>query len=640
VPDTPRSRRYQEHIDATVDGLIEQFEGGRGFRAPADLRLPHEVVEGYWDLPPEERESVTPPEAQRHYGWVAGRNTGYSLGLMALAWHSPLSRHHHCPRLLTIVQDCIRGFAQSVSSDGDWGLYGLNGALSSSQSWGHGWDIEGFIYALVFTADGLDPEVRALADKSFRRSAETYLTCEGRGTEGNQGSVYSLGLLLYGLYYDDQRFLDEWRECWSRIAPLVLDKSGQVVEQYGPCCHYSYTAVSYAWLNCFISGDDQWDDRLERCLNWFRHRNTESLYAFPGPSSRQWKERIGTASDILMMCEHLSPRNPLYCDFADRIIGQAGMGGAGHGCGMSMWAMLAMPDQLPPVTQDHRDQWDAPFEAYYENIDLLRRSPLRYFLKKERYQTSVNISDYLPFGGIQAWALEDEPPIVYPTIDVPSCTQCLGLDTARHSSSHNWSLIGCGLMSSDRRWRAAEQGYDPSTLLTRQANLLTTYVFTEVSTVILYCGGNGPRRTCWTLNRCEPAETTVEPGKISFAGREARLYSTIGEPKELTVPGTPEGDHVRVLEYTNDGSPSAFAFSDDSFRLDGLEGDELQFSDETGTYRVPVCQSVIEATAGMDSELSRALWDEDTKWHAERIAGEPRDLSVVTSNSGPLCPQK
>lgn len=631
VPDTPRSRSYQTHIDSTVDGLADDFEGGRGVRAPTDLQLPHETVEGYWELPQEERAALTSPEAQTHYRRVAGRNTGYSLGLMAFAWHSPLSRHHHSRRLLTIIQDCIREFARAVASDGDWRLYGLNAALNSSQNWGHGWDVEGFIYALVFTGDGLDPEVRALAEDRFHRSAEAYLACQGRGTEGNQGSVYGLGLLLYGLYYEDQRFLDEWREHWSRVAPLVLDKSGQVIEQYGPCCHYSYTAVSYAWLNCFVSGDEQWDDRLEKCLNWFRHRHTDSLYAFPGPSSRQWKDRIGAASDILMVCEHLSARNPLYCDFADRIIGQAGMGRAGHGCGTSMWALLAMPEHVPPVTQDHRSQWEAPFEAYYEGIDLLRRSPLRYLLKKERYQTSVNINDYLPFGGIQAWALGEEPPIVYPTINAPSCTQCLGIDTARHSTSHNWSMIGCGLMSTDRRWRSADLGYDPSTLLTRQANFLTTYVFTEMSTVILYCGGNGPRRTCWTLNRHEPAEITVEPGKVSFAGREAKVYSATGDPKVITVPATPEGDSVRILEYANDGEPSAFAFSNDSFRFDSFEGDELRFSDETGSYRVMVCQALIEAAGGMEAELSRSLWDEDNQWHAERTAGKPRDLSLVTS---------
>jgi len=46
-----------------------------------------------------------------------------------------------------------------------------------------------------------------------------------------------------------------------------------------------------------------------------------------------------------------------------------------------------------------------------------------------------------------------------------------------------------------------------------------------------------------------------------------------------------------------------------------------------------VCQQLIEAAGGMESELSRALWDEKIQWHPERVAGKPRDLSLVTSNS-------
>jgi len=46
----------------------------------------------------------------------------------------------------------------------------------------------------------------------------------------------------------------------------------------------------------------------------------------------------------------------------------------------------------------------------------------------------------------------------------------------------------------------------------------------------------------------------------------------VSESQSPFARGVVEGETVRILEYANDGKPSAFAFSNASFRFDGMEG--------------------------------------------------------------------
>lgn len=609
IHDSPRARCYAEAIDYYVEKLKRQWDLEHGLpRMPsADDSAACETVEIYRQ----------PDAPQRHYAEnpvhalraaSLGRTGTAPLAIAAFAWHCPLSTYHGDPELLRYFQNGLQYFTGCIHDDGTFGACGEN-----KHTWAHGWDVEGLIYGLIFCGDALDFQVRERALQRLRLCAARFTASDSSASHGNQMAVYCLGLWLYGQLLEMPKAIEKSDELWQDLLPKVLDDSGQVIEQHGPCMHYSFTCFFYCWLNQFMRGDrtsghDKVLERLSRALYWFRYRHTESLYPHAGPSSRMHYENPHQMTvDLLGGCEQMSAHEPMFGHWAQRLWddtadelkqGKQNHNIAGHGASPVMWAILAHPGQREPSRKE-KEAWHAPFQKNYESITLLRRAPLKYCLVKRRYQTHFNFRDFLPFSGLQTWAWENEPPIIHPTILSPSTTQAWALDTARQGVSHNWAQFGAGAMAVDGRFQETTNDKHLIHLIARYDRLWRLVFFTDVSTLIIEWGDHGPRKTLWTLNRIEPADVAADEGIVSFAGRRACLHSTVVLPilrteNESMPPHVPEYDctPTRVLEYDCGAGFVAFAFSDGSFSFgDGfasefLTGRTFQFADSAGTYRI------------------------------------------------------
>ena len=231
----------------------------------------------------------------------------------------------------------------------------------------------------------------------------------------------------------------------------------------------------------------------------------------------------------------------------------------------------------------------------YDGILLTKRALLKYVLVRRRYQTHFNYTDFLPFSGIQTWALDNEPPIIHPTPLFPSTTEAHRLDTARQGVSHNWGMYGAGVISVDGYFHPADSEAAIDFLVARYDWLWRLMFFTEVSTVALEFGNGWPRRTLWTLNRLEPAEPNIGDGIVRFHGRKGCLYSTIPTLPKLVISETAHkwGGGVNQLVYECGDGPVAFGFSDDSLRIDlgqVLSNARFHFTDATGEYEVALHQ--------------------------------------------------
>jgi hypothetical protein len=616
ILDISRTRRYQSAIDRSIDTLKETWDLDRGLNYSKGIDLPHENVAGYWMLDEDERIAQTDSEAARIYDANAGRNSTYALGSCAFAFHSPISRFHKDTELARYFSNGLSFHIETVRDDGVPALYGLNGL-----EWAHGWDIEGLIYGLVLLWDEIDEALRNRAIEQFRKSASRFLENGDSGTHGNQGCVQALGLFLYGKLLEMPDLVEASNARFAELVEKTLDDDGQVIEQYGPCMHYSYTCFVYAWLNIFLRHGDGHEERVEKCLRWFRYKHTESMYPFPGPSSRSYSEDLKTtAIDILGACEHVAQQCPMLQQFADKVWDEIGeqAGGFGHGSSPLMWAILACTGEHEP-TDAQREEWNAPFEANYERINLLGRSPLKYYQVRRAYQTSFDVSDFLPFAGIQTWAWGDEPPIIHPTILNPSTTLAWGLDTARQAASYNWGLFGAGAMVPDFKFRTGFENGQATFMFARYDQLWRFLVLTDVSTVILEFGNQGERITKWTLNWIESGEVRFGDGEVSFKGRTPRIYSTAKPPVLKAVPDK-EDSEVQILEYECGDGPAAFAFSDSSFEfLDDLRllNGQFRFGDSSGTYRVEVDERFFGENRGSIS-LSRGELFEASKVVRER----------------------
>jgi hypothetical protein len=581
--DTARTRRYQAVIDQWVDHTMPSWDLATGMIA------------------------ADPP--------LTGRSATAPLALAAFCWHSPLSRHHGDPRLLAFFAAGLDTFTGSIREDGLMERFGLNG-----QGWAHGWDVEGLIYGLVFCRAALEPALlRRVRDRfalSARRHASLPETHSGIGGIGNQRCVWALGLHLYGQVLDDPDMIALADRHWNEVAPKVLDASGQVIEQLGPCMHYSYTAFFYAWLNTVIRDDPSQADRLLDCLNWFRCRHTESLYPLAGPSARQYYETVPYAvADLLGAAGQAAGRDSRPLLFAERAVeavvrrmngelaapettSGAEIAVPGHGASPWLWAILmagddTLPEPPPP----------APVWLDCTHSTLLHRSPLAYMLVRGAYQTHFNLTDFLPFSGVQTWAFGSEPPLVHPTPLAPSTTQADRLDTARQGVSHNWGLYGAGALAPDCVSHTPATARDLRFITARYDWLWRLVFFTDRSTVILEFGNGGPRRTLWTLNRVEPAVPKINGHTVRFEGRAGCLHTTLAEPPEIVAltGDDPWARGVRQLRYACGPGPAAFAFSDGSFRFLGeapRDAAPWRFADAGGEYEVTLCPRFFTANPG------------------------------------------
>ncbi len=107
-------------------------------------------------------------------------------------------------------------------------------------------------------------------------------------------------------------------------------------------------------------------------------------------------------------------------------------------------------------------------------------------------------------------------------------------------------------------------------------------IFTPVSTVWFEFGNGGPRRTCFTLNRLAPAEPAIAAGKVTFAGRQACLHTTLSQLPELIActEQHEQAEGIRQLVWECPADPVGFALSNGSCRFTG----DWQFADDSGTY--------------------------------------------------------
>jgi hypothetical protein len=584
LTDCPRTRGYQEVLDKSVDLSLPSWDIGRGL-----IR-------------------TEPP--------LTGREATAPLCVAAFCWHSPLSRHHKNPLLLKFFESGLRTFTETINEDGLMQAFGLNG-----EGWAHGWDVEGLIYGIHFCREALDPELLHDVNERFSRSARHHAGIspanQGIGSIGNQRCVWILGLHLYGQILDDPSMIAKADRYWEDAMPKVLDASGQVIEQIGPCMHYSYTGFFYAWLNLVIRGDDSERERVVRCLEWFRLRHTNSLYPMAGPTTRQYYETMPyIVKDLLPASEQISSQEPRPLSFTERAMAkaielQSGDKASlftnpgtiifsvlGHGASPWIWAILMAEDkEIPQLPKDK------PVVQDYKNTTVLNRNPISYALARDAYQTHFNYTDFLPFSGIQTWAFGEEPPIIHPTPLAPSTTQGDRLDTARQGVSHNWGLYGAGAIGVDAYSPQPKTKQDIRFIVARYDWMWRLVFFTSRSTVILEFGNGGPRRTLWTLNRIEPAPVKIQGKTVAFEGRQGCLHTTVeAVPEIVTInENDPWATGVRQLRYDCGTAPAAFAFSDNSFRfIQAVPDNESpwRFADADGTYEVVLDERFFKPNPG------------------------------------------
>jgi len=626
ILDTPRTRRYQAWIDASVERVLETFDLERGLSATKGIEsLPDETIPGYIDLPRGEREKHTPPDVADALRASQGRGSTAALGTMAFCYRSPLSRYHGDERVLRVVRSGMESFRRRLRRDGVW-VFGL----SEERGFGLGWTVEGLIYAYVYLYDRLEPEFREAMMEMFRASAEAFQADGGFHPVCNQHAVWCMTMMLYSLLFDDAAYRAAAERQWA-VCKHVFARDGQVIEQGGPCANYSRTTFIYAYLYILLAGTPEHDEQLKEACRWFRRMHTNSMHPFEGMSSRSVHFLTHAMTDVLACLERFAPDEPIFARFIEEFLAQqqrdhGHVGGIGHGASPLMWAMMDHRGMVEPRAE-HIEAWNRPFDRMYWKPDI------QYLLVHRRYQTAVTFRGRSSLLGLQTWAWGDEPPIIHPAMEAPSKTIAWGIDTAEFGISHNRAGRGAGWKTEEVTyvpgdWRDFGLQYepagvdrgtemdpvdrffcwtqthhhpggirrlmkegDPAQVVTRWALLWTYYIFTPGATLVLQNGPVGRRVTRWACNPvcCPPPRADAQG--VAFEGREGRLYALDCAGRVGEVNGIP------VVEFAFEPEQLAvFAFSDSRFRFEDYdaEAQTLTFADSEGRYRACFAKVVDE----------------------------------------------
>ena len=526
------------------------------------------------------------------------------------------SRHHKSEEILELSRAGFR----------DWAEAKLKAAREpGGLSHEHAWTICSMVPTYIWVEQDFSEELRAKVIEAFAADANGFRKRDNSGRVGNQEMACYDADLLYAYVTSDEDYYRLARELGDAGMVKALDDSGQVVEQYGPCPHYSYLTYAFCFMYAYLVGTGEFDDRLRASLEWFRKWHTESLYLIPGASSRKYHVREMTRpSDLYGGMEYFAAEQPMYRSLLDRMMAQE----EGRSESLEWQILVNRGGDLQPSARD-LEEWERPFTRFYETV-YFGRGPIKYALVTRRYQTGITFTGWLPLMGLQTWSWGGEPPIIHPVHDVPSTTQAWGIDTARFPSSHLYYRNGPGCMAADIAWRAEGSSREnlpdePSFVVWRNETLRNVAIFTDVSTVLIQTGLTGRRVTRWTLNPLEPAKPIFEEGgMVRFEGRTGCVYALAGTPRLLEEkievhlrawdPAVERNVQSLAYEFPEGGS-SVFAFADDSFRFleDDLEQNGvLVFRDSSGTHRADLSTIVDERgdlTYGLDTAKIKRIGD-------------------------------
>lgn len=567
IADNDRTRYLQDQLDEQVDGILKALNDGE-------------------------------------------KPDGAMNGVAAFSFFCPLSKHHESAELLRYAGLAYGEWADNKLAQAA-GIKGL--------SHEHAWSICSVVPSYVWYEAGFDAALNDKVMRAFAADAEGFRNRERSGQVGNQEMANFMADLLYAYLLSDPEYIALARQRGDAALVKTLADNGQVVEQYGPCPHYSYLSYLFAFQYAILTGSNEFDERLRNSLDWFRKYHTESLYLIPGASTRKYHLREMTRpSDIYAGLEYFTPEQPMYRKLLDRM-------SAKHS-GSVVWQILVNRVGNVEPSEAQLEEWRQPFAELYETV-YYGRGPIKYALVTRQYQTGISFTGWLPLMGLQTWAWGDEPPIIHPVHDVPSCTQSWGIDTARFPCSHLYYMNGPGCMAADVAWRpdgSAREALpdEPAFVVWRNHTLRSVAIFTDVSTVLIQTGPTGERTTRWTLNVVEPAAPMIEAsGLVRFEGREGCIQALSGPPRLLEEerPVTKrawqpqEATAVQSLLYESAGEATAYAFSDGSFTFlrNNLDTDGvLEFSDASGVYRADISTIVDERgdlTYGLDTAKIRRI---------------------------------
>lgn len=551
VKDTPRNQRYVRLIE---DGL-------EATRASLDLDwLAHGDQDGY-----------------------RAREQTNVIGCLSFAWQSSALSCHEDGDLLEDLRRAYLSVARHVTPEGKF-EWPNDKDMYWAGSHEHAWRLEPLLLGYIWVGDAFPDEDREEIASALRRASD-WLIDNPCDQHNNRGAVWCAIAAMCGIYFDRPDALEKAESLGREIMPAVILEDGKIgehTEQYaggGPCTNYTYTGLGYVYLYLLLSNADWLEERLHLGMRWLSRFNSRSGYSLATGASVRSGKPSSPIQDSLPPLERYSKSDPVFGWLAERYTARTEARGpkfGGHITCPFIWAAL---EAGTPGTEDR--------PAWFQNQLTMHTHPnVQYALYSGRYQTGVTFrsrkgpyrdipEEGLPFRGLQAFAWEDESPIVYQRPGIPCSIQ---------SGDRVYNLIDVEDPDANVRSHTLPDGY---LIAERKGNLVTAYALTPAAMVVWMRSEGAPLRVFWALGATGEDEVALErkPGVVAFANRHGRLYFSSGDVELYRhTEGTEE---CWVLDVIAEDGAIAFGFSDARFEFDSVTSEgRVSFTDSIGSKEV------------------------------------------------------
>ena len=545
IPQTPRRARYLEMFEATLDetylGLDLEW-----------LRLGEEA------------------------GYFARSQTNI-IGRLAFAWHTEGLSFYQDETVGDMLRQAFMAVADHITPEGQF-VWPNDKDMYWAGSHEHAWRLEPLLMGYLWAEGVFSDDERKHIDAALRRAVD-WLLANPCIEHNNRGVVWCAVVALCALFYDEPKMMDVVNPHVDAILRGVILDDGEIgehTEQYaggGPCTNYTYTGLGYVYLYRLFSGDDRFEDLLWQGARWLSIYNSISGYPLVAGASVRVAKPHPALVDGLPFFEWASHRDPFFARVVDRHLDkmdllQSGVGT--HIISPLIWAMLARGGDGGAVP------------AWYQNwVALYERPNVFYALIGKAYQTGVTFCGRLgPYRdipeegihlrGVQTFAYGEEAPILFHGKNIVSTTRVGDTDTCVNDA------IDVVVSKQD----------ELNIMCAAHGALIVWYIFSPISTVVVYQSDAGRIRSFWALLEADAGNIALDSNGrvVAFAGRKGRVYFQEGNAELYEHE---EGEDKRwMLDVIVEPPQSAFAFSDGSFSFGQKQIDYVAFSDASGDYEI------------------------------------------------------
>lgn len=563
VGGSDRPQRCLRLLDAALAKALPDFDLEAGLlRAapPADAPPMDPAIR---QLPPAERR-IHVLQPQYMWAYTQGRGSAAVIGTMAYLYRCPESRFHRDSSLLRGVRNGLRAYAERQEPSGDFVFC----PAAYSEAFGmheFAWRLEPLILAFLWVRDALPEAERRAADEMLRRGC-AFLLSRPNTERCNRGVVWTATAALAAHFMQDEAYMHAARHNWELIQE-IFRADGQIHEESGPDSNYSATTMHHLVMLRLYTGDACLDERILNCARWHTRMRDSRGVPFEGMSTRTCLLGVPQLKARLLPAEFCARLDPFFHVLAERYLAETERVGAeatGYSANPLIWARHVHQAGPAPAAEP---------EWYREYLQFYSGHASVYLLAKRKYQTAITFRSRLAMRGLQTWSYGVEPPLIHPSTKEVSRTVAWGLDTARMDPDP-------GRFINVVAW--AHDVTDLPAVTVVHSKLLTHYIFSPETLIVVLRGQTGRRITSWAMNCGVVPQPQLEAARICFGG--LRSYIAFHAPP----PRLRLGDSAWVAEFECGDGATVFAFAGAEFRCDASElpNHRLGFSDPSGSYAV------------------------------------------------------